>query len=150
MTVDFAFGKMPKLRLATLAWTGPWNEKKIRAQFERIDRWLRKSGARPGRWVFREPGARKWEVGIEVRGSVAGSDGIRVRTLPASDVARVVFNPDEVSPRVLYHGIADWLRWRKREKEVRSVGNYREVYAGNPWKDPRAWARTEIQVVVRR
>jgi hypothetical protein len=60
-----------------------------------------------------------------------------------------VFDPEVVSPRVVYHGMTDWLRWRRKEREVRSIGQYREVYPGDPWRDKNAYARTEIQVVVR-
>ncbi len=149
MTIDFGYAKSPALKIATVAWSGPWNEKRIRSQFERVERWVKRQGLTPGRWVFREPGERRFEVGVEVKRSVRSSDGVRVKTLPATRVAHVVFDPDAISPRVIYHGLTDWLRWQKREKEVRSVGEYREVYSGNPWRDPRAWARTDIQVVVR-
>jgi effector-binding domain-containing protein len=148
--VDFEFARSPALRVASIAWSGPWNERKIRAQFERVDAWARRAKVRTGRWVFREPGARRWVVGIEVKGAVRGEGPIRVRSFPASAVARVIFDPDAVSPRVVYHGLSDWLRWRKREHEVKSVGTSRELYSGNPWRDPRAWARTEVQVLVRR
>lgn len=151
MTVDFSFGKSPAMRVASLSWTGPWNEKKIRAQFERTERWVRAAGGRPGRWIFRESGERRWEVSVEVKGAKPrASGGIRLRTVPAGPVARVVFDPDVVAPHVIYHGLSDWLRWRRKEKEIRSVGEYREVYSANPWSNPRAWSRTEIQVVVRR
>jgi hypothetical protein len=50
---------------------------------------------------------------------------------------------------VVYHGVTDWLRWRRKEKEIKGVGAYREVYQGNPWSDRKAWSHTEIQVVVR-
>ena len=150
MTVDFAWGKVPRLKVAAIAWKGPWNEKKIRAQFERIERWARARKVRTGRYVFREPGDRSWEAAIEVRGRVRGSDGVRTRTLPAATVARVVFDPEVVSARLVYHGLNDWLRWRRKEKEIRSVGSSREIYTGNPWTDRKAWARTEVQFVVRK
>lgn len=150
MTVDFAFGKVGAMRVAYVRWTGPWNEKKIQGQFEKVEKWIRASGARPGRWIFHEPGSRRWEAAIEVRGTARASGGIRMRTLPAASVAHVQFDPDAISPRVVYHGLTDWLRWRRKEKEIRSVGNYREVYSGNPWRDRAAWSRTDVQVVVRR
>jgi len=150
MTVDFAWGKSPSLKVASVAWTGPWNEKKIRAQFERVARWAKENRVRTGRWIFREPGERRWEVAIEIRGRARASGGVRTKTFPAAPVARVIFDPDEVSPRVVYHGLSDWLRWRKKEKEIRSVLSSREVYSGNPWADPKAWARTEVQFLVRK
>lgn len=150
MTVEFSFSRSPRMQVAALAWKGPWNEKKIRSQFERVERWIQQAGGRTGRWVFREPGERSWEVAIEVKGKVRASQGIRLKTLPATAVARVVFDPDLIAPHVIYHGLSDWLRWRRRAKEIRSVGGSREVYQGNPWRDKRAWARTEIQFVVRR
>ncbi len=150
MTVDFSFARSPGFKVASLEWKGPWNEKKIRAQFERVERWIKDAGARPGRYVFRECGERRWEAAIEVKGTVRGSKGIRLKTLRPTSVARVVFDPEEISPRVIYHGLSDWLRWRRREKEIRSVGGSREIYPANPWRDPRAWARTEVQFVVRR
>lgn len=150
MTVDFGYGRSPALRIASIAWKGSWSETKIRAQFERVEKWAKSRGLRTGRWIFREPGPRRWEVAIEVRGKARGTGPIRTKTLRASTVARVVFDPDAVSPRVIYHGLADWLRWQRREKQVRTVLSSREVYAGNPWKEPKVWARTEIQFVVRK
>ncbi|HTP55372.1 MAG TPA: hypothetical protein VML53_01735 [Thermoplasmata archaeon] len=149
-TVDFEFAKAPRYRVAAIAWSGPWNERKIRAQFERVAAWAKGQKLRTGRWIFREPGTRRWEVSIELLGRARGSSPVRLKTLPATPVARVVFDPDVVSPRVVYHGLSDWLRWRKREKQIRSVVSTRELYPGNPWTDPSAWARTEVQFVVRK
>jgi DNA gyrase inhibitor GyrI len=150
MVVDFKIRRAPAYRVASLSWKGPWNEARIRAQFDRVSKWALAHGLRTGKWVFREPGTRAWEVAIEVRGAAHSDGPIRVRTLPASSVASVVFDPNVVSPAVVYHGVNDWLRWRKRDKTIRSVGGYREVYDGDPWRNPKAWARTEIQVVVRK
>jgi len=150
MVVDFRLTKAPRYRVASLAWKGPWNERKIRAQFGRIATWARRSGVRTGKWIFREPGDRAWEVGIEIRGTARARAPFRMRTYPASAVVSVVFDPDVVSPSVVYHGVNDWLRWRRRDKTIRSVGSYREVYDGDPWRDAACWSRTEIQVVVRR
>lgn len=148
MVVDFKIKHTPSYRVATLSWKGPWNERRIRAQFDRIAKWARASGLRTGKWIFREPGSRAWEVAIEVRGPARSEGPIRVRTVPAATVASVVFDPAVVSPAVVYHGVTDWLRWRKRDKTIRSVGIYREVYDGDPWRQPKAWAHTDVQIVV--
>jgi hypothetical protein len=65
-------------------------------------------------------------------------------------VASVVYDPKVIEPRVVYHGLTDWLRWRRKEGEIRSVGDYREVYTADPWTDAKAYAHTEVQIVVRK
>jgi effector-binding domain-containing protein len=87
-------------------------------------------------------------VALEVKGPVRGTPRIRRKTYPATRVARVVFDPEQVSPRVIYHGLSDWLKWRRREGKIHAVVSSREVYSGNPWRDARAWSRTEVQFVV--
>jgi len=149
MTVDFVLKKTPSLRLATLRWSGPYSEATIRKRFAEVEKWARAHKVRTGRWVFREPASRQWDVGIEVYGSARSEGRVKVRTLPPSTVASVTFDPEVVSPRVVYHGLSDWLRWRRKEKKVRSVLSTREVYPGDPWKNAQAWAKTEVQFVVR-
>ena len=151
MTVDFRFAKAPEMRLATVSWTGPWNERRIQKEFEGVAAWAAAKKLRVGKWVFMEsPSMKKWTVGIEVKGGTRGDGKVRLRTLPAASVASVTFDPDVVSPRVVYHGLSDWLRWRRKDKEVKRVVSSRELYSGNPWKDSKAWAHTEVQFVVRR
>jgi len=149
VTVDFVLKKVPAVRVASIRWTGPYSEATIRRRFADVRAWTLAHGLRPGRWVFREPGDRQWEVGIEVPARARSAGRVKVRTLPASRVATVTFDPDVVSPRVIYHGLSDWLRWRRKEKKIRSVVSTRELYLGDPWKDARAWSRTEVQFVVR-
>ena len=149
MVVDFKFKKAPTYRLATFAWTGPWKDARIRSEFEKLAAWAARRGLRTGRWVFLEPSQRRFVVGIEVKGTKRGEGPIHLRTLPAARVASVVFDPAVVSPRVVYHGLSDWLRWRRKDGEIKGVGSYREVYDGNPWTNARAWARTDVQMVVR-
>jgi hypothetical protein len=149
MPVDFAFRKEPKIRALSRSWKGPWQDRRIRKEFELVDRALRAQGLRPGRWIFSgDDENSRWLVAIEARGRPKSGKGSRVRTFAASRVASVVFDPKVVSPRVVYHGISDWLRWRKKDKAIRRAGMYREVYTGNPWTDRSAEARTEVQVVV--
>jgi effector-binding domain-containing protein len=150
MVVDFGFKKAPRFRIATVSWKGPWNEKKIRSNFEKVAAWAKRRKLPTGKWVFMEPGERKWTVGIEVRGRAHGDGAVRMRTLPAATVAAVAFDPEKLSPRVVYHGLNDWLRWRKKDGEIKKVLSSREVYGANPWTDAKAWARTEVQFVVRK
>ncbi len=149
MTVDFRFRRSPAIRIAWHRWKGAWTDARVRAEFGRLERSVRAAGLRSGRWVFLEPSLRSYVVGIELHGTPRRGSGLRVRTLPAARVASVEFDPEVVSPRVVYHGLTDWLRWRRKDRTIRSIGMYREIYRGNPWKDPKAWSRTEVQAVVR-
>ena len=149
MTVEFAFRKVPAYRVASIAWTGKWSEAKVRSNFARVERWAKSKGLRTGKWFFREPDEHSFEVAIEVRGAAHSADGVRIRSYRAARVATVTFDPEVVSPQVIYHGITDWLRWRRKEKKIRSVGDYREVYTADPWRNAKAWAHTTVEVIVR-
>lgn len=151
MTVDFALKRAPKYRVASVRWTGPYQEGRVRSEWEKLAKWAKARGLRTGRWFFSEDGSGpryRFEVAVEVRGDAKAEGKVRLRTLPASPIATVTFNPDEVSARVIYHGLNDWLRWQKKEKTIKRVRTYREVYSANPWKDAKAWSKAEIQVLV--
>jgi len=149
MAVDFAFKRTPTYRVAYIAWKGSWKDATIRRNFEKVAKWAKDRGYGPGLWIFREPGEGKWETGVVVNARARAEGPVHVRTLPATRVASVVFDPEVVSPAVVYHGLTDWLRWRKKDKKIQRVVSYREVYRGNPWKDKSAYARTDVQFVVR-
>jgi len=160
MTVDFVMRKAPEYRIATRTLTGRWpGDKGLRAEFEKVQAWAKEKGLRTGKWFFREfgddetPDAKwRWETGVEIRGTkpVRGGKGIVMKILPSSTVATVTFDPDKISPRVIYHGLADWLRARERAGEYKEAGPYREVYLGDPWSNKRAWANTQVQIPVKR
>lgn len=149
VVVTFEFKKAPAYRVVFRSWTGAWSDRRIRSEFERIERWATRNKIRTGRWIFREPAKRSWEACIEVRGQVRVEAPFRLKTLAPTRVARVVFDPGVVSPAVVYHGLSDWLRWRRKDGQVRSVGASREVYLGNPWTDRGVERRTDVQFVVR-
>jgi DNA gyrase inhibitor GyrI len=160
MTVDFEMRKAPEYRVATRTLTGAWpGDKALRAEFEKVQAWAKEKGLRTGKWFFREfgddetPNAKwRWELGVEIRGtrSIRGGKGVVMKTLPSSSVATVTFDPDKVSPRVIYHGLADWLRHREKAGEYKEAGPYREVYLANPWTSKQAWAHAQVQVPVKR
>ncbi|HKV90029.1 MAG TPA: hypothetical protein VJQ43_02400 [Thermoplasmata archaeon] len=150
MTVDFEFGKAPKYTLATIVAKGKWTENMGRPELKKLMDWAAENRVKTGKVVFRWRADETLEVGLEIRGKAKTGDGIRRRTLPATSVARVTFDPDAVSPRVVYHGLSDWLRWRKKDKEVKSVGSGREIYRGDPWTNKAAWKNTSVEFAVRR
>ena len=151
MTVDFAMKRAPAYRVASVRFTGPYEEKRIRSEWEGVARWAKARGLRTGKWFFTEDGTGpryKFEVAVEVRGQAKGDRKVRLRTFPASPIATVTFDPEVVSARLVYHGLSDWLRWRKKDKSIKRARTWREVYPGNPWKDAKAWSHAEIQVTV--
>jgi effector-binding domain-containing protein len=149
MVVDFAFKRTPAYRVAYIAWKGPWKDATIRRNFETVAKWAKAKGYTTGPWIFREPGDQRWETGVVVDRRAHSEGNIHLKTLAATRVASVVFDPDVVSPSVVYHGLNDWLRSQKKEKKIQRVVSYREVYVGNPWTDKAALARTDIQIAVR-
>ncbi len=149
MTVDFVLKRAPRYRIASTRWKGPWSDARIHARFQWVVKWAKSRGLKTGKWIFMEPGTRRWEAAVEVKGSAHGERGIRIRTLPATRVASVVFDTDVVSPQVVYHGLSDWLRWRRKDRTIRSVGASREIYDEDPWRKKKGGFRVEVQYVVR-
>ncbi len=82
------------------------------------------------------------EACLQIKGNAKSEGKIKVKTLPAQNVASVTFNPDKVSPHLVYSGIYGWLRY----SGFKDTTQGREVYDGNPWRNPRAWANAEVQV----
>ncbi|HEV2165890.1 MAG TPA: GyrI-like domain-containing protein [Thermoplasmata archaeon] len=150
MVVDFVLRKTPLVRTLSRTWKGPWKDRRIRDEFEKLEKGMRGAGIRTGRWFFVGDYERsRYLVAIEARGRLRPVEGARAKTFPKGRIAAVEFDPQSVSPRVIYHGLSDWLRWRKKDKTIQSAGAYREVYPSNPWKDRTAESRTQVQVVVR-
>ncbi len=146
--MDFRFGRAKAAKVVAVRWVGPWNEARIKRELEGVGRWAKAHKLRTGRWFFQQPRERTWEVAVEVFGRARPEGRMTRRTYKASAVAEVRFDPEQVSPRVVYHGLTDWLRWRRKEGTIRRAGIYREVYEDNPWKNPKAWHDTLVQVVV--
>ncbi|MGI0131923.1 MAG: GyrI-like domain-containing protein [Thermoplasmata archaeon] len=147
--MDFALKDAPSFRVASITRVGPWKEDNLRAEFGELTRWARRHRVKTGRWIFVEGGNDRWEACLEIQGRVAPEGRIRCRTIGATRVARVVFDPDTVSSRIVYHALRDWTRWRRKEGTIRAVTGTREVYTGDPWNDPKAWAHCEVQFLVR-
>jgi hypothetical protein len=149
VVVEFAKGKAAGFRAVTATWKGPWKEARVRKEFEQLAKWASAHGVRTGRWYFGGRSENAWRVAIEVKGKVRGADGVHVKEFPATEVVRVKFDPDEVSPMVVYHGLNDYLRARRKDKSIKSVGWYREVYEANPWSNAKAWSNLTVEATVR-
>jgi DNA gyrase inhibitor GyrI len=150
MVIEFSFRNCPSFRVACVTQTGAWKEARLRAGFRDLTSWAKKNGVRTGRWIIQEGTGNRWIVALEVKGKARSQGRVRVRTFPSATVASVVFDPEIVAPHVIYHGLADWLRWRRKEGKIKRVLSSREVYSGDPWTDPKAWAHAEVQFVVRK
>lgn len=149
MVVEFQWKKEPSYRVASIVRIGPYQEDNLKAEFRELCAWTKKNHVRTGRWIFFERSHTRWEACLEVKGNAEPEGRIRLKTLPATKVARIVFDPDQVSSRIVYHGLLDWTRQRRRDGEIRSVTAIREVYDGDPWNNPKAWAKAEVQFLVR-
>ncbi len=150
MVVDFALKRTPSFRVASITRVGPWREDNLRTEFRALAAWATRHHLKTGHWIFFERGQDRWEACLEVRGSASVEGRIRRKTIPATWVASVVFDPTQVSSRIVYHALRDWTRWRKKDRTIRSVTGVREVYPGDPWSEPRAWARCDVQFVVKK
>jgi hypothetical protein len=150
MTVDFVLKSVPKYRVGFVTRVGPWNPNHLRSEFRELRKWAARQKLRTGHWIFVERGHHRWEACLEVLGVAAPAGRVRVKTLPPARAATLLFDPDEVSSRVIYHGLNDWTRLLKREGKIRGITATREVYTGDPWVDKDAWAHCEVQFLARK
>lgn len=125
-----------------------------RKELGQLEKWARKRKLRTGKYLLYEldgvGNKRRWETCIEIKGKARSEGRVKVKKIPAETVVSVRFNPDKVSARLVYHGLEDWLKWRLKDKTFKKIGASREVYSGNPWRKPWAWARAEVQVLVKK
>jgi effector-binding domain-containing protein len=148
MIVDFALKRVAPIQVASIVRVGPWKEENLRTEFEELTRWARREGIPTGRWIFLERNPHRWEACLEIHRLGAATGRIRVKRLPSARVASVLFDPTRLSSRIVYHGLRDWVRRRDGRPALRMV-RVREVYPGDPWRDRRAWARCDVQFLVR-
>jgi effector-binding domain-containing protein len=155
MKVDFKIKIAPSYKVAYLirigGYTGPnmW-----RAEFSQLLKWSKKQRVRTGRWIMyfidewgKKPDSKRRSAAcLEIKGGARPEGRIRIMKLPKQKVVSVVFNPDKVADRVVYHGIEGWLQYRPFEE----AGPAREVYIGSPWTNRHAWANCEVQVPIKR
>src|SRR3989442_15321964 len=118
MVVDFEVTRSPSYTVASILKVGPYREDNLRSEFGELVSWAKQHRLRTGKWIMyehdgpnsRRPGnQRRWEACLEIRGKAQAEGRIRIKELPAQTVAHVVFNPNVVSSRIIYHGLGDWI-----------------------------------------
>jgi effector-binding domain-containing protein len=156
MVVRIRVKPVRSYRVASMLRVGPYSSNMLRAEFTQLKNWAKRRELRTGTWFLYfidEPGGRRpanklrSEACLEIKGKAVKSEGkVKVKKLPKQTVASVTFNPDKISPSLVYAGIWGWIQWRN----YKAAGLSREVYSGSPWKDKRAWANTEVQLPIKR
>jgi len=155
MVVDIKMKNAPSYRVASMIRVGSWTPNVLRAEFGQLVRWAKKNRLAAGKWFMYfhdEPGGKRpanrlrFEACLQIKGKAAGEGKIRIKNLPKQKVLSVTFNPDKISAGLVYSGIYGSLRYRG----LKEAGAPREVYIGNPWTNPRAWANVEVQVPVKK
>ncbi|MGA3107967.1 MAG: GyrI-like domain-containing protein [Candidatus Bathyarchaeia archaeon] len=151
MTVDIRLKRVPAYKVASILRVGSYKSNMLRSEFSQLVKWANQRKLRTGKWMLYfidEPGGARpmnklrSEACLQIKGNAESEGKIKVKTLPAQNVASVTFNPDKVSPHLVYSGIYGWLRY----SGFKDTTQGREVYNGNPWRNPRAWANAEVQV----
>ena len=148
--VDFSIKQSRQYRVASIKGKVPWSEATLKAGFRELAKWTKARGIPTGKWLILSRGRVTWEACLEIKRPARGEGKIHVTVLPATMVAAITFDPRQVSPRVIYHGMLDFLKWRRKAKEIRSVGYTREVYDGDPWSSSEAWSRATVEYIVRK
>lgn len=155
MVVQARLKNAPSYSVASLMHVGPYRPDMLRAEFSRLMSWAKKRKLRTGKWFayfHDEPGGRRpaskfrSEACLEIRGRAKPEGKIRIKKLPKQRVASVVFNPNQISPDLIYGGLYGWVQY----SGLRNAGPPREIYTSDPWKNARAWANVEVQMPVKR
>jgi DNA gyrase inhibitor GyrI len=155
MVVDIKVKQVPSYAVASLIHYGPHGPNMFRAEFDHLVRWAKRNKLRTGKWIMRwldEPEGKpaskiRSEACLEIKGKARIEGKIKIKKFPKHTVASVVFDPEKISPRLVYSGIYGWLRYSDFQA-TRSPA--REVYTQNPWANSHAWANAEVQVPVKK
>jgi len=160
LTVDIVVKKEPSYKVVSKTFVGAYVGGDMgKDEFNELSSWVKEQGLETGKWLFYEldeletpEGSRMWEACIEVLGKPKAKPpkGIEYKELPAVLVASVIFDPEQVSTRLVYHGLEGWLQWRTKFGEYEEAGPTREVYPGDPWRSRKAWASVDVQVPIRK
>jgi effector-binding domain-containing protein len=155
MVVDIKVKQVQSYTVASMIHYGPHGPNMFQAEFGLLAKWAKKNKVRTGKWIMRwldeygsKPASKlRSEACLEIKGRAKAEGKIRIKKFPKHTVVSVTFDPEQVSARLVYSGIYGWIRYSDFEA---TDSPSREVYSGNPWTNPHAWANAEIQVPVKR
>ena len=145
----------PSYKVAYIIHYGPYTGQNMwRSELNQIWKWAKKRKLRTGKWIVyfidkwgeKRAKQRRSVAAIEIKGKAKPEGKIQIMKIPSQKVASVTFDPDKVSEELVYHGLESWLESCAYKQAARS----RELYNGNPWTNPRAWANCEVQVPLKR
>jgi effector-binding domain-containing protein len=151
MVVDIKVKGTPSYKVASIERSGGEGSEPLRREFQELEKWAKKSKVKTGKYFCyfyeagRTPDRYRFVACLEIRGKPKPEGKIKIQELPKLTVASVKFNPEKVTPRLVYNGVYGWLS--ENDEGYKTAGSFsREVYPGNPWTSSWAWARAEIQV----
>ena len=151
MAVDIKVKNTPSYKVASLERVGGMGSDPLRGLFQELEKWAKKSKVKTGKYIChfyesgRTPENYRFEACLEIRGNREPEGKIKIKELPKMTVASVKYNPEKVSPRLVYSGVYGWLK--ENDEGYKEAGSFsREIYPGNPWTSTWAWSRAEIQL----
>lgn len=145
----------PSYRVAYMIHHGPYTGQNMwRSELKQLSRWAQRRRLRTGKWIMyfidkwseKSQKKRRSVAAIEIKGKAKPEGKIQTMTIPRQKVVSVMFDPNEVSAELVYLGLENWLECGTYKQAARS----RELYNGDPWTNPRAWANCEVQVPIKR
>jgi DNA gyrase inhibitor GyrI len=145
----------PSYTVAYKIHVGPYAGQNMwRSEFSQLSKWAKKRRLRTGKWIMyfidkwneKTQRKRRSVAAIEIKRKAKPEGEFQIMRIPRQKVASVTFDPDKVSEELVYHGLESWLDSSSYNPAARS----RELYDGNPWTEPRAWANCEAQVPLKR
>ena len=155
MKVEIKVKVAPNYNVAYVIHSGPYTGQNMwRSEFNQLAKWAKKTKLRTGKWIMyfidkwgeKSQKKRRSVAAIEIKGKAKPEGKIQIMKIPRQKIASVIFDPDKVSEELVYHGLEGWLESSLYKQAARS----RELYDGNPWTNPRAWANCEVQVPLKR
>ncbi|HUK27864.1 MAG TPA: GyrI-like domain-containing protein [Candidatus Acidoferrales bacterium] len=156
MKVDFTVKNAPSYKVAYILRYGPYaGQDTWRSELTQIERWAKRNRIRTGKWIVyfidkwtaKSQKKRRSIAAIEIKGKGKPQAKIRLMKIPRQKVVSVTFDPNNISADLVYLGIEGWL---EESRTYTQTTRSREVYNGNPWTNPNAWANCEVQVPIRR
>jgi len=155
MKVDFKVKIAPSYNVAyIIRFGGHIGQDMWRSEFGQLEKWAKRRKLATGKrimyfidkWGEKPNRQRRSVAAVEIKSKAKPEGKIQIMKLPRHKVVSVTFDPDKVSEELVYHGLEGWLESSPYKQAARS----RELYDGNPWTSPRAWANCEVQVPLKR